>query len=80
MKIFKISLLLLVSIFFIGCTQQPEPRVVTITKEVEVYIPTKMKRPKLDCEFKGEGTEPIGKLLECLVLHKRALEAVTTDK
>jgi hypothetical protein len=80
MKIYKILLLGLVLVLFTGCGNiQPEPRVVTVTKEVKVYIPTKMKRPKIECDFKGDGTVPIAKLIECISLQKRVIEATTVE-
>ncbi len=81
MKIFKYIFLMLLILSFGGCSNvvQPEPRIVTVTEKVEVLVPTKMKRPKIDCDFKGVGTEPIGKLVTCLTLVKRALEEVTIE-
>lgn len=65
---------------FTGCgTKIPEPRIITITEEVEVKVETKPKRPIIKCEFSGEGAIPNAKLLDCLAKHKRVIESITVE-
>lgn len=76
MKTYKMLItVLIVSIFFGGCVSQPEPEIRTVYKTKEVKVPVKCKVPEINCSFKGEGFEPTIKLLECIQLQKRALEA-----
>lgn len=76
MKTYKTILVLLsISVLFGGCYNQPEPEIRTVYKTKEVKVPVKCKVPKIDCNFKGEGFDPTIRLLECIQLQKRALEA-----
>lgn len=79
MKIY--SLLLIGCLFlFAGCTKQEcEPKIITNIETQTVYVPTKPKRPNIDCNFEGEGDEPIAKLLDCVVLQKKVIEEITKE-
>lgn len=61
-------LVLLTIIFFSGCT-----KTVYIDVPVPYAVPTPCKVPKVTCDFSGNGSEPIVKLLECIVNQKKAM-------
>ena len=73
--------LLLLSILFLlfGCsTRQPvETKVITRTETVEVKVPVKIDIPEIDCEFSGEGTVPMTKMLECIILQKKVIDEIS---
>lgn len=79
MKISNIISIILIGLVFIGCTNK-EPEVITRTETQLVEVPVKPLRPKIDCSFTGTGNEPIGKLLDCVILQKRIIEQLTQDK
>ena len=61
-----------ISFLLIGCASKQ-----TVVSDIEiqkVYVPVKCEVPEVHCDFKGEGYTPTQKLLECIVLQKRALE------
>ena len=72
--------LLLLSILFLlfGCSaRQPvETKVITRTETVEVKVPVKIDIPEIDCEFSGEGTVPMTKMLECIILQKKVIDEI----
>jgi len=80
MKIYSL-LILLLGLVFNGCTSPavPEPKIVTVIETVTVYVPTKMKRPVVNCNFNGDGTTPIAKLLDCIILQKKVINEVTVE-
>jgi len=63
-----IVLALLTIIIFSGCT-----KTVYVDVPVPYAVPTPCKVPKVDCDFSGDGSEPIVKLLECIVNQKKAM-------
>lgn len=73
--------LLLLSILFLlfGCSaRQPvETKVITRIETVEVKVPVKIDIPEIDCEFSGEGTVPMTKMLECIILQKRVIDEIS---
>ena len=73
--------LLLLSILFLlfGCSaRQPvETKVITRTETVEVKVPVKIDIPEIDCEFSGEGTVPMTKMLECIILQKKVIDEIS---
>ena len=73
--------LLLLSILFLlfGCSaRQPvETKVITRIETVEVKVPVKMDIPEIDCEFSGEGTVPMTKMLECIILQKKVIDEIS---
>ena len=73
--------LLLLSILFLlfGCSaRQPvENKVITRIETVEVKVPVKMDIPEIDCEFSGEGTVPMTKMLECIILQKKVIDEIS---
>ena len=73
--------LLLLSILFLlfGCSaRQPvETKVITRTETVEVKVPVKIDIPEIECEFSGEGTVPMTKMLECIILQKKVIDEIT---
>ncbi len=81
-KIFSGLLMVIVGLYFSGCIfDQPEPCKECPPKEIQVQYKTQyVDRPvpcpdqNITCNFKGEGYVPTQKLLECVVLQKRALE------
>ena len=83
MKNYKKYLALAVLVvFLVGCGQKVitlPPEIVTVYKDVKVNVPTKVKRPDISCEFKGEGTTPIIKLTECISKLKLIIEEVTIE-
>ena len=73
--------ILLLSILFLlfGCSsRQPvETKVITRTETVEVKVPVKIDIPEIDCEFSGEGTVPMTKMLECIILQKKVIDEIS---
>ena len=73
--------LLLLSILFLlfGCSsRQPvETKVITRTETVEVKVPVNIDIPEIDCEFSGEGTVPMTKMLECIILQKKVIDEIS---
>ena len=72
----KYILATLLALFVTGCTwcePKPLPPEV-VTNTVYVKVPVKCNIPEINCDFTGKGFKPTEKLLECLVLQKRALE------
>lgn len=73
--------LLLLSILFLlfGCSaRQPvETKVITRIETVEVKVPVKIDIPEIDCEFSGEGTVPMTKMLECIILQKKVIDEIS---
>jgi len=66
---FLLTVLALLSITtFSGCT-----KTVYVDVPVPYAVPTPCKVPKVDCKFNGIGSEPIVKLLECIVNQKKAM-------
>ena len=66
-------------LFLFGCsTRQPvETKVITRTETVEVKVPVKIDIPEIDCEFSGEGTVPMTKMLECIILQKKVIDEIS---
>ena len=62
-----------------GCSaRQPvETKVITRTETVEVKVPVKIDIPEIDCEFSGEGTVPMTKMLECIILQKKVIDEIS---
>ena len=78
MKIF--SLILITLFVLTGCTyKQPEPvvKTVVVTEIKEVKVPVPCKVPKVTCDFNAPGFSPINKMLECIIMQKRALESIS---
>ena len=73
--------LLLLSILFLlfGCSaRQPvETKVITRTETVEVKVPVKIDIPEIDCEFSGEGTVPMTKMFECIILQNKVIDEIS---
>ena len=73
--------LLLLSILFLlfGCSaRQPvETKVITRIETVDVTVPVKIDIPEIDCEFSGEGTVPMTKMLECIILQKKVIDEIS---
>lgn len=74
----KILISLLV-LLFIGCSNAKQ-ECVPVVEVKQVLVPVYPEIPKVDCNFEGEGFEPLTKVLECLSLHKRILEQLTKDR
>jgi len=70
---FKYLLVIMLGIFLAGCTCDPIIKEVIIYKPRDVYIPTPCDID-VQCEFNGLGYIPTSKLLECVVIQKKALE------
>ena len=70
----KVLLMGLVILTMTGCNPKCEPNTVYVDRVVEVKVPVKCTVPKVECEFSGVGSEPVAKLLECVVVQKRAME------
>lgn len=59
-----------------GCSvKQPEPIVTVKTEVIEKIVIKPCQVPNISCDFTGSDFEPTVKLLDCLILHKRALES-----
>ena len=79
MYITRFLLLLSVLLLLFGCSaRQPvETKVITRTETVEVKVPVKIDIPEIDCEFSGEGTVPMTKMLECIILQKKVIDEIS---
>lgn len=79
MNTLHLLLLLSMFLFLFGCgARQPvETKVITRTETVEVKVPVKIDIPEIDCEFSGEGTVPMTKMLECIILQKKVLDEIS---
>ena len=79
MYITKFLLLLSILFLLFGCSaRQPvETKVITRIETVEVKVPVKMDIPEIDCEFSGEGTVPMTKMLECIILQKKVIDEIS---
>ena len=76
MKILSSCIILVVTLLFTGCGNQPEPVYVTKIEKVEVVVPTnKCEIPKVTCDFSGKNFEPTKKLLDCVALQKKYIHA-----
>ena len=67
-KCLLIVLALLTITTFSGCT-----KTIYVDVPVPYAVPTPCKVPNVDCKFSGDGSEPIVKLLECIVEQKKAM-------
>ena len=75
------SLILIISLFITGCSNKEcQPTIITNTETKYVDLPVKPDRPKINCDFEGEGNIPIKKLLECIILQKRVIEDITVER
>ena len=77
-KDIRFYILLLLVIFIIGflsaCSTATITKPIIKTETVEVKVPVKCKVPEIECDLKGNDFEVIGKMLECIVEQKRAIE------
>lgn len=66
-----IGIITIMIIFIFGCSTKVEyvPTVV----EKEVLVPYMPDVPEINCEFTGDDSEVLKKLLNCLQEHKRVL-------
>lgn len=74
------NIIFLFSLFLIiGCStrQTVETKILTNTETVEVSVPVKFDRPDIECSFSGNGTEPMTKMLECIILQKKIIDEIT---
>lgn len=78
--IFVIIATMFIVLAFTACSIPQKKEVVTLTDTVEVKTAVKCEVPKLDCEFSGTGVKPGQKLLQCVILQKKIIEACTTQK
>lgn len=71
----KNILLICVGLMFVGCTKEEcKPEIQTIYKTETIVKTIPCPTIKVDCDFKGEQFVPTKKLLDCVILQKRALE------
>ena len=76
MKILSSCIILVLTLLFAGCGNQPEPVYITKIEKVEVVVPTnKCEIPKVSCDFSGKNFEPTKKLLDCVGLQKKYIDA-----
>lgn len=73
-KLLFIILILLISTLFISCGKQ----IVYLNKVEEVYIekPVLPDIPEVNCEFTGEPTVTINKMIECISEQKKILDTL----
>ena len=64
-------LVTLTMLIFSGCATTD--KIVYVDKPVPYAVPVKCEVPEVTCDFKGEGSEPILRLLECVVDQKKAI-------
>ena len=72
LKSLLVILAILTTLTFSGCATTE--KIVYVDKPVPYAVPVKCKVPEVSCNFKGEGSEPILRLLECVVDQKKAME------
>ena len=73
----KLKSLLVISVIlttmtFSGCTCKEQVRYVDVPLPYAVPVPCDV--PDVNCSFKGEGSEPVIRMLECIVDQKKAIE------
>jgi len=68
-KYLLIALAILITITFSGCVKK-----VYIDVPVPYAVPTPCKVPTVSCSFSGDGSEPVVRLLECIVKQKKAMK------
>ena len=66
-----IVLITLTTIFFSGCSEC-ETVYIEVPKPYAVPVPCKV--PEVECSFKGKGSEPVIRLLECIIKQKKAMK------
>lgn len=58
-----------------GCSSKEEVKpCVSKVEVVKEYVPVACDVPDVNCEFSGDNFTPTQKLLECVVLQKKALD------
>lgn len=69
----------LLSLSLVGCTatRVTDTKYVTVTETVDNKVAVKCEIPKVECEFSGTGIVPGQKLLACIALQKKIIEACT---
>ena len=75
----KWFLALIISFLISGCvtTKVTDTKYVTVTETIDNKVAVKCEIPKVECEFSGQGVVPGQKLLKCIVLQKKIIEACT---
>lgn len=63
----------------IGCSNHKQ-ECVPVVEVTQVNVPVYPEIPELDCNFEGEGFEPLTKVLECLSMHKKILDQLRKDR
>lgn len=67
-----ISNLIILGIFLTGCVKKETCVPVVTIKEIKV--PVYPDIPDIDCEFNGDGLEPVDKLIDCISYQKHILD------
>ncbi len=79
----KIYSLIIGCIFILtGCATNECPQPITVFQPVEVLVPTKPDRPKIDCDFNQPDVEEPdveGAMLDCIILQKKVIEELTKE-
>lgn len=68
------SIVISILIMLTGCGTTTVTKPIIKTETVEVKVPVKCNIPKVECNLHGKDFEVIGKMLECIVEQKRAIE------
>lgn len=72
----KILLVTLICLVLAGCVQKVYvPEYI----EKEVYIPISMNIPELNCEFSGDPSQTVEKLIKCLKEQKMLLDTIRSE-
>lgn len=62
-----------------SCKNTETTKTVVSTDVVKVNIPVACQFPKVVCDFGGEGFVPTEKLLDCVIIQKRLMEACSAE-
>lgn len=74
----KIYSLIIGCIFILsGCATNECPQPITVFQPVEVLVPTKPDRPKINCDFNQPDVE--GAMLDCIILQKKVIIELTKE-
>ena len=81
-------ILLVLSLFLLGCNQQPDveyktqivTKTIYKTKIVKVPVYIKPHIPEIHCDFNGTNFEPTIKLLQCVTLQKHILDTIRNQE
>ena len=72
LKNLLVVLVISIIMTFSGCSAKE--KIIYVDRPVPYSVPVKCVIPEVVCSFDGNGSEPILRLLECVVDQKKAIE------